>query len=327
MKTARAATLPSPVDITLAPSPSRRIATRLRVIAAVAAIVAWLPGAALAQGARPNAVTSSASITGLASFDTDLDSGGGSFRWSGAIAGGTIARQVNPEWSVGLNVGYQYERWSFSSPTAFGSEAPWGTINRPSVGVNVRYQAAQDIGLFVSPQFEWDYETGASESSHNLGAVLGATKVYSRDLIVGVGAGVFRQIDETRVFPFLIVNWKIDDRWTLGNPFRAGPAGGAGLELTYAIDDNWDLAGGGTYRDYRFRLKDTGPNANGIGQNQGIPLFARLTRKLGPKGRLDLYAGATVAGTLKLRDPDGNTLVASDYDAAPFVALTLAGEF
>ena len=326
MKTARAATPLSPVDITLASSPTWGIAPRLLAVAAIAA-VGWLPGAALAQGARPNAVSSSASFTGLASFDTDLDSDGGSFRWAGAIASGTIARQVNPEWSVGLNVGYQYERWSFSSPSAFGSEAPWGTINRPSVGVNVRYQAAPDIGLFLSPQFEWDYETGASESSHNFGAVLGATKVYSRDLIVGVGAGVFRQIDETKVFPFLIVNWKIDDRWTLGNPFRAGPAGGAGLELSYAIDDNWDLAGGGTYRDYRFRLKDTGPNANGIGQNQGIPLFARLTRKLGPKGRLDLYAGATVAGTLKLRDPDGNTLVSSDYDAAPFVALTLAGEF
>ena len=132
---------------------------------------------------------------------------------------------------------------------------------------------------------------------------------------------------KTKVIPFVIVNWQINDKWKLTNPFRAGPAGGAGLELAYAIDDDWDLAGGGTYRDYRLRLKNSGPNANGIGQNQGIPLYARLTRKLGATGRLDLYAGATVAGTLKLRDPNGNTLVSSDYKAAPFVALTLAGQF
>ena len=327
MNSHRPATPPSPVAIPPASPPSRRIARRRLAVAAVAAAATLLPAAASAQGGRPAALSSSASVTGLASFDTDLDRDGGSFRWSGAIASGTLARQVNAEWSVGFNLGYQYERWSFDSPSAFGSEAPWGTINRPSVGVNVRYQAAPDIGLFLSPQFEWDYETGASEDSHNFGAVLGATRVWSRDLVLGVGAGVFRQIDETNVFPFLIVNWRINDQWRLANPFRAGPAGGAGLELTYAVDDRWELAGGGTYRDYRFRLKDSGPNANGIGQNRGIPLFARLTRKLGPTARLDLYAGATVGGTLKLRDPDGNTLVSSDYDAAPFVALTLAGEF
>jgi hypothetical protein len=29
----------------------------------------------------------------------------------------------------------------------------------------------------------------------------------------------------------------VDDRWRLANAFRAGPAGGAGLELAYAVDD------------------------------------------------------------------------------------------
>jgi len=327
METDRAATHPSSVHITVLPSPPGRIARRAVAMAAAVATAAWLPDAAFAQAAKSNAVTSSASITGLATFDTDLDSNGGSFRWSGVIASGSLARQINPDWSIGLNVGYQYESWSFSSPSAFGSEAPWGTINRPSVGLNIQYQASPDVGLFLSPQFEWDYETGANQNAQNFGAVLGATKVFSRDLIVGLGAGVFRQIDETRVFPFVILNWQINDKWKLANPFRAGPAGGAGLELVYAIDDNWDVAGGGTYREYRFRLKDSGPNANGIGQNQGIPLFARLTRKLGATGRLDLYAGATVAGSVRLRDPDGNALVSSDYNTAPFVALTLAGAF
>jgi hypothetical protein len=327
MGSTRTASPASPVAGAIVAPFSARAAKRAVAIVIATAVVAGLPAAALAQAAKSNAVSSSAAITGLATFDTDLDSNGGSFDWSGVIASGSLTRKINAEWSVGFNLGYQYEHWSFSSPSAFGGEAPWGTINRPSVGFNVSYKVQQDVALFVSPQFEWAYETGASDNGQNFGAVLGATRVFSRDLVLGVGVGVFHQIDETKAFPFVIVNWQINDKWRLANPFQAGPAGGAGLELVYAIDDQWDLAGGGTYRDYRFRLKDSGANADGIGQNQGIPLFARLTRKLGPKGRLDLYAGATVAGTLKLRDSNGDTLVSSDYNTAPFVALTLAGEF
>ena len=48
------------------------------------------------------------------------------------------------------------------------------------------------------------------------------TRIFSPDLVFGVGAGVFRQIDETKVFPFLVVNWKITDRLRLGNPLQAG---------------------------------------------------------------------------------------------------------
>ncbi len=327
MKTAAAATNPSSVEPAPASSPPTRSARHALAVAAAFIAAATLPATAIAQAGAAGAMSSSASVSGLATFNSNLDGNGGSFDWSGAIASASLKRQLSPEWSIGFNVGYQYERWSFSSNSAFGSQAPWGTINRPGVGFNLGYQVQPDLGLFIAPQFAWDYETGASQSGQNFGAVVGATKFFSRGLVLGLGAGVFRQIDETKVFPFVIVNWQIDDKWKLANPFRAGPAGGAGLELVYAIDDNWEAAGGGTYRQYRFRLKDSGPNANGIGQNQAIPLFARLTRKLGPRGHLDLYAGAAVAGTLKLQDPNGNTLVSSDYNAAPFVALTLAGEF
>jgi hypothetical protein len=87
----------------------------------------------------------------------------------------------------------------------------------------------------VVPQIEWDYESGASAgNAKNLGAVIGVTKVFSPTLVLGLGAGVFRQIDETKVFPFIIINWQIDDKWRLSNPLPAGPAGG------------------GTFREYRY---------------------------------------------------------------------------
>jgi hypothetical protein len=190
------------------------------------------------------------------------------------------------------------------------------------------YQAASDLAIFVAPQIEWDYESGASASDgQSYGAVVGITKVFSPQLVLGLGAGIFRKIDENKVFPFVIVNWKLDDKWRLRNSLPAGPAGGAGLELAYALDDNWEIAGGGAYRDYRFRLRDDGPVPGGIGENRGIPLFARLTRKLGPQGRIDLVAGAVVGGRLEVTNASGSATTSSDYKTAPLLGLTAAFDF
>ncbi len=157
--------------------------------------------------------------------------------------------------------------------------------------------------------------------------MLSATRIFSPDLVFGVGAGVFRQIDETKVFPFLVVNWKITDRLRLGNPLPAGPAGGAGLELAYAFDDRWELGGGGSYRSYRFRLKDDGPVPDGIGENRFFPLFARLTYHFDRATRADLYAAAFVNGKLTVARADGSDLTNDEYKTAPALGLTLSHRF
>jgi len=308
----------------------RRLAAgRVVLVPALALVLA--AGAAsepaAAQERKPGDVTGSASATGVSQLETDL-SDGGNFRWSGGVVAGSLNWQLSREFAAGLSLRYDFESWKFSTPNALGRVAPWGDLNRPSVAVNLAYQHASDLAVFVAPQIEWDYESGASAgNAKNYGAVVGVTKVFSPKLVLGLGAGVFRQIDETKVFPFLIVNWQIDDKWRLTNPLRAGPAGGAGLELAYAIDANWELAGGGTYREYRFRLRDDGPVPDGIGQNRGIPLFARLSRTLGPKGRVDLYAGAVVGGRLEVTSADGNATSSSDYRTAPLFGITAALDF
>ena len=101
MNTTRTATPLSPVEIAIAAPSSTRSAGRALAIAAAVAAVALgggLPGTALAQAAGPKTVTSSAAVTGLTTFDSDLDGGGGSFRWSGMTASGSLARQM-----AGLN--------------------------------------------------------------------------------------------------------------------------------------------------------------------------------------------------------------------------------
>ena len=79
---------------------------------------------------------------------------------------------------------------------------------------------------------------------------------------------MFHQFYETKVFPFPVIDWQIDDHWKLTNPFQAGPAGGAGLELNYAFNERWEMGIGGSYRSYVFRLSRDGPVGNGIGREQ-----------------------------------------------------------
>jgi hypothetical protein len=113
----------------------------------------------------------------------------------------------------------------------------------------------------------------------------------------------------------------------VSNPFQAGPAGGAGLELVRALGSQWELAAGASFRDYRFRLRDDGPAPGGIGRNEGVPVFARLTRQLGPRGHIDLYAGAVTAGKLRVLDAHGATLSSSSYHPAPLLAASATLNF
>jgi len=277
----------------------------------------------LAQApAAPGEMSSSFTLSAVSQLNTDIDKGG-RFRWSGGSLSGSLTRQFTPALSISVSASYLSEDWSFDTPTAFGAVAPWGRVLRPSVGINLGYNLAQDLSLFVAPQLEWAYESGASASdAQNYGAVIGITKVFSPELFVGFGLGAFRQIDSNQYFPFIIVNWQISDTLRLSNPLQAGPAGGAGLELAYAWSDDWEVAAGAAYRDYRFRLRSDAPSPNGLGQNSGAPVFARLTRKFGPVAQIDLYVGAVVGGRLKVLDAAGATMQVSNYGAAPLLALS-----
>lgn len=290
-------------------------------------VMAGLASPVLAQGARPGDVTTSLSLGALNQFATDLD-GGGDVHWGGVQVGANVTRQFTREFAAGLNLRYDYQEWKWGNPVAFGGNAPWSKLGLPAVGLNLSYAIAPDWRLGLNPTVEWAGESGANAGdSLSYGAVLSATRIFSPALVLGVGAGVFRQIDETKVFPFLVVNWKITDRLRLGNPLQAGPAGGAGLELAYALSDRWEVGGGGSYRSYRFRLKDDGAIPGGIGENRFVPVFARLSYSFASGTRADLYAAAFASGKLRVTRADGSDIYSDEYNTAPAIGLTLSHRF
>jgi hypothetical protein len=56
-------------------------------------------------------------------------------------------------------------------------------------------------------------------------------------------------------------------------------------------------------------------------------VFARLTRKFGPAAQVDLYIGAVAGGRLKVLSEAGSTVQSSNYDPAPFFALSASISF
>ena len=279
-------------------------------------------GMVRAQGAAPGEVSTSVAFSATSQLKADLDKGG-DFQWRGYGLKAGVTKQFTQALSAGISAQWATERWEFSGMNAFGSAAPWRDIERPSLGLNLGYKLGGGRSVFVAPQVEWAHEAGARASDGlSYGAVFGATQFFSPTLFVGLGLGVFHRIDENKYFPFVIVHWQITDRLRLSNPLPSGPAGGAGLELAYAWSTGWELAGGAAYRDYRFRLNSSGPVANGLAQNSGVPMFGRLTRKFGPAAQLDLYAGYVLNGRLKVINATGATVQQSSYGASPMLALT-----
>ena len=99
------------------------------------------------------------------------------------------------------------------------------------------------------------------------------------------------------------------------------------LFLDYRFDGGWTAGVGAAWRVWRFRLSDTGPTPGGIGEERGVPVFLRVTRRFTDRLALHLYGGVVVAGQLRLEDASGRRLREEDYDPAPLFGATFVGSF
>ena len=292
------------------------------------AAVALASGGSALIGATPAAAQQPAwapfvAVTPFYESESDLD-GGGEFGLSGVQLRLGTAGPVGTGFRAGVTLNFDYYDSSFSNPTVFGAAAPWGNVYRYGVSVPLAWALNSEWSLAVAPSVDWFRESGANTSdSLTWGAALSAVRVDPAGNRIGLGVAVFDEIEDTKVFPVIVVDWRLGDRWRLINPLPAGPTGPAGLELDYQFDGGWSLGVGAAYRTLRFRLSDSGPVSSGVGEINGVPIFARATYDLSKQLTLHIYAGAIAGGELRVEDRNGNLLRKDDFDTAPFVALTV----
>jgi hypothetical protein len=240
--------------------------------------------------------------------------------------GGTLP--LDDRTSIGLRLRLDGEDWRFSDPSGFGGVAPWDQVYRAGLSVPLSLRTEGGWRFSLTPTLESAAETGARLSeSLEYGATGSVARALTSDLTLGVGVGVFDKIEETSAFPFLVIDWRITERLRLTNPFAAGPAGPAGLELTYRFGSGWTAGVGAAYRSYRFRLDEHGKVPNGVGEHRVLPIFLQLQRALTDQLSISLYAGVATATRLRVETSNGRGLYEEDQDPAAMLGLTLIGRF
>lgn len=258
----------------------------------------------------------------------NLDKGGG-FSVTRYWFRADVSRSFSRSFGVGLGLAYEYDDYDFSSlPGIAGSSKPWSDVHRFGISFPLRFLLTENWHLMVSPSIQLSCESSAKwEDGIIYGGFVSVLHRFGSKLMLGVGAGVYSGLEEVSGFPFLMINWQISEKFRLSNPFNVSPAGPAGLELSYRLDRNWEIGTGAAYRSYRFRLDQTGYAADGIGKSGFVPLWARISRKLGPIVKLDIYAGAAVAGELTIENQHGTELAKDSHDTTAIMALTLSAKF
>ncbi|MDF1591904.1 MAG: DUF6268 family outer membrane beta-barrel protein [Desulfobacterales bacterium] len=259
--------------------------------------------------------------------ESDLDRGG-KFSLNHYQVRWAATKSVSDSTRLGFSIGYDYLDFDFSGTIAFSGTEPWREVHRISFALPVYYRADEDWQLFITPSINFSGESDADFSeSLRYGVVATATYRFSPDFSFGAGLGIFQGLEETNVFPFLAVYWKIGEKWLMANPFSAGPIGPAGLEVTYSPSDLWELGGGGAFRSSRFRLDNDGSAPDGIGESSGLPVWIRITRKFSRQYKLDFYGGVLLNGELRIEDRSGRKLGSDDFDPAAFMAVNISARF
>ncbi len=235
---------------------------------------------------------------------------------------------INDSLKFGLRLAYEFNDYNFSRLEGFAVPDPWNKTHRVGLAPIFLYRLRPEWNLFAGPIAEYSAEQGSDfGKSLMYGGVLGAVYQAKPNLRIGLAAGAFYRLEQTVIFPSLLVSWRITDQLRLGNTNRLGPAGPAGLELSYTPDRAWEVGLGAGFRSNRFRLDSKGVVPSGIGQNTSAPVYVRVGHRLGPHFFVDVYGGAAFGGNLRLEDRKGNEIDSVNYNVAPIMGLTLSGFF
>jgi hypothetical protein len=288
------------------------------------ALVCLVTSRAPAQENPPRAYTLSASIAGLHQIESPLDEGGNAY-WGRVAVSAGVTRRFAPAFAAGVSLRHASESWHMDLPTAFDNSPPWRDLRRNAVGASLELALSHTLRVGVSPSLEWASDAGADPDEALIyGSVVNIAKVFTPSLTLGAGVSVSRQFYSVKTSPFAIVNWKVNERWRVANAPSAGPLGGSGIELRWTLSPDWELAGGGVVRSDRFRLARGASFPGQVGETSSMPVFARLSRKLGPLFRFDLHAGGMANNRLRVKDSDGRELASTRYPFATAIASTLS---
>jgi len=259
--------------------------------------------------------------------DADLEGDSGSWSLHRTFYSGGVDYRWNYRNSVGLSVGVGESDYDFETPNGVTTAGPWDKVNEWRVSLPTRLALGQTSTLFVIPSLRDSGESGSGDSQ-SWALLAGAAWRFNEDLTLGPGVGVISRLEESaRVFPILLIEWNITERWNLSTGRGLAASQGPGLTLSYRLTPTWRLGLAGRYEEIQFRLDNAGAAPGGIGEDRAIPLVFTAGWSPNRQVRLGLFAGLEFGGELNLYDAGGREIQSRDYDTAPVYGATFAFEF
>jgi len=304
--------------------------SRTTCIPAIATIFCslWIQAAA-AQAPQNDPV--SFNFDGAIAFqsDTDLSDVEGSFSVNRWFASMGVTYAWNRRNSIGLSVGGGSNKYDFDELTGIGGGDPWEEIQDTRISLVGRFGFGERGSFIIIPSFRYNGEKDSDTSDgRTWGVFAGAAWRLNRGLTIGPGIGVFSRLEDgTRVFPILVIDWQFSERWSLSTSRGLAASQGPGLTLGYQASERWSFGLTSRYENNEFRLDEEGTTPGGIGKDQSWPVVASAAWEPNEVVKLALFAGMEFGGKLKLKDPYGELLSESKYDAAAIYGATFELRF
>ncbi len=261
-------------------------------------------------------------------LEASLDSGGDMSAGRYFISAG-VGRMFYGRWRIGASLGFGETNYDFSGDSGFGGLDPWDRVRDLRISMPMQYFVDERWTVYAIPSLRFNAESGASLNDGKNGGILaGAAYRVNDRLTIGPGIGVFSEIEaSTSVFPILIIDWKITDTVSLETGGGFAATRGPGLQLRWKYNPRWQFVLGGRYEKTRFRLDDSGPGPDGVGQDKAIPLFALAQYEIADQIKLSIIGGAETGASLRLEDSSGDLISKSDLSTAPFFGATFEARF
>jgi hypothetical protein len=244
-----------------------------------------------------------------------------------------VSMGLNYAWdrrtSIGISAGGGSSKYDFDDLTQIGDGTPWEEIEDTRISITGRVGFGDTGSIINIPTARYNGEKDSKSSDgRTYGLFAAAAWRINEGLTIGPGIGIFSRLeDSTRIFPVLVIDWDISERWNLSTGRGTAASQGPGLTLSYSLSQSWNLGIAGRYENAEFRLDDKGPTPGGIGRDKSMPIVATATWDPNRIFSMSVFAGMEFNGKLKLKNALDELVEKSSYDPAAIFGATFELRF
>ena len=266
-------------------------------------------------------------LTGAVIFSGETDMGSSEqIQSTRTVLQGEIIKPKDPYNSIGADILIGRTQYTFGQSLGPDSDLD---IDELQISVPIHFTVGQRGGAFVAPNISYAGENGVDfDEGATSGLIAGLAWQLSPNLMIGPGLGLQTTLqDDIDIFPFVVVDWKISDRWSLSTGSGFAASRGPGLRVAYQHNDTIEFGLEGRYEEFEFRLNKDHSVSNGYGTDSHTAVV--LTGKYSPNERLTVtgFAGAALNGNISFTNQSGVEVSSKDYDTTPIFGVSARLKF